>query len=200
MTHPDDHVRDELQPVIDLLRAHRPEATALELDATKRRVLARARNGSNKSRSGFMRSRAAILSTLVLGFLLSSVGASLAVTGFAGNDQASVAQYPVTVQPQQPQSAVPPAANAPADTPPLADVGGESDEGGDDQQVIPDSDEEAAPDVQPDVQPDRQVAAGFQAGDDSELPFTGFAAIPILLIGLALLSGGLVMRRSARTG
>jgi hypothetical protein len=192
MTHPNDHVRDELQPVIDLLREHRPEATALELDATKRRVLARARNRSDKSRSGFMRSRAAILSTLVLGFLLSSVGASLAVTGFAGNDQASVAQYPPTVVPQQPQSAVPP-----ADTPTLGDVGGEADEGGDDQQVIPDTNEEAAP--APSVQPDRQVAAGLQAGDDSELPFTGFAAIPILLIGLALLSGGLVMRRSART-
>ena len=144
-----------------------------------------------------MRSRAAILSTLVLGFLLSSVGASLAVTGFAGNDQASVAQYPPTVQPQQPQSAVPPAASPPADTPTLGDVGGEADEGGDEQQVIPDTNEEAAP--APSVQPDRQVAAGVQAGDDSELPFTGFAAIPVLLLGMALLSGGMIMRRSSRS-
>ena len=33
-----DYLHDDLQPVIDRLRANRPEATALELDAVKQRV------------------------------------------------------------------------------------------------------------------------------------------------------------------
>jgi hypothetical protein len=48
------------------------------------------------------------------------------------------------------------------------------------------------------VQPTKQVESGAQSGGGSELPFTGFAAIPILLGGVALLSAGLVLRR--RTG
>lgn len=136
-----------------------------------------------------MRSRAVILSTLVLGFLLSTAGAGLAVTGFAGNDQASIAEYPDAAAPQQP--AQQPAAEAPSDE---GGVAGEENEGGGDQQVLPRSDDEAAPDVQP----DRQVVAGVQASDDTQLPFTGFAAIPVLLVGLALLGGGVMMRRSAQ--
>ena len=45
------------------------------------------------------------------------------------------------------------------------------------------------------MQPSRQVEAG---ANDSNLPFTGFAAIPVLIGGIALLSAGLVLRR--RTG
>ena len=36
-----DDLQPDLQPVIEQLRAHRPEATALELDAIKQRVRAR---------------------------------------------------------------------------------------------------------------------------------------------------------------
>ena len=45
-------------------------------------------------------------------------------------------------------------------------------------------------------QPERQQAA---AATTSQLPFTGFAAIPVLLGGLALLTGGLVLRRRTRS-
>jgi len=45
------------------------------------------------------------------------------------------------------------------------------------------------------TQPTRQEAAAAQT---SQLPFTGFAAIPVLLGGLALLTGGLVLRRRTR--
>jgi hypothetical protein len=47
-----------------------------------------------------------------------------------------------------------------------------------------------------DVQPSRQVSAGSDGGD--ELPFTGFLAIPVLIGGVALLSGGLVLRHRTR--
>ena len=45
------------------------------------------------------------------------------------------------------------------------------------------------------TQPARQVEAGAQGSGGEELPFTGFAAIPILLGGVALLTSGLVLRK-----
>jgi LPXTG-motif cell wall-anchored protein len=44
------------------------------------------------------------------------------------------------------------------------------------------------------TQPTRQV----EATTESQLPFTGFAAIPVMLGGIALLTGGLVLRRRTR--
>jgi hypothetical protein len=54
--------------------------------------------------------------------------------------------------------------------------------------VLGDEDESG---VSGDVQAPRQV----ENGSDSELPFTGFLALPVLLGGVALLGGGLVLRR-----
>jgi hypothetical protein len=46
---------------------------------------------------------------------------------------------------------------------------------------------------------DLEPAAQESSGDSDKLPFTGFAAIPVLIGGLALLSSGFVLRgRSAR--
>jgi hypothetical protein len=154
---------DELRSIADQLRSGRPTATALELDELKQRVKARTASRShNRRTTGFMRSRAVILTAMVFGFLLSTTGAGLAISGFSDNDQASVAQYP---------------SNQP---------GGE---------VLPGTSE--GDDSDNSVQPARQVQAGLQE-ESSQLPFTGFAAIPVLVMGLGLLGGGLVMRRSVR--
>lgn len=45
---------------------------------------------------------------------------------------------------------------------------------------------------------DAQVAQQVEAGDS--LPFTGFAAIPVLVVGIALVGAGLVLRRQSPAG
>ena len=115
-----------------------------------------------------MKSRLAILLTLVLGLTMSSAGAGLAIDGFTSN-QASVAQYG-----------------------PDKDNGGGGDVLGEDDSASPGDvageDESGSP-----LQPARQVEAGATGGDT--LPFTGFLAIPVLIGGVALLSAGLILRR-----
>jgi hypothetical protein len=215
MKHQDDS-HDDFQPVIQRLRAERPLATPLELDALKQRVLARAARPRPTTRRSFslMRTRAAILSMLALGFLLSTTGAGLAVSGLADNNQASTGQYGPTPTPTSTSTPTPtptstttppapttttttaPGAPAPqvTTTPaPESTVLGEQKENKPEAQqpseVLP-AETQTPPSA---VQPARQL----ESGTTSELPFTGFAALPVLLAGLILLGAGLVMRRSA---
>ena len=172
MTFNDDELGSELQPIADRLRAERPTLSALELDDVKQRVRAAATRPTTTKR-GFMRSRLAILLMLVLGLTFSTTGAGLAISGFAdGDGQAAATQYDND-----------------------DDGGGvlpDSDEGDNGGGVTPDSD---TPSDEADVQPARQFES---AGTGGSLPFTGFAAIPVLLLGLGLLSAGLIVRRTSR--
>ena len=159
----------EFDEVIRILRENRPEATALELDQIKQRV----RRGSARPsrRNQDMKSRLAILLTLVLGLGLSTTGAGLAVQGFT-NDDASVAQY----------------------GPDEGDVAGDEDTvgGGGGGGVAGEEDEGGTAGEQAEaLQTTRQV----ESSGEGELPFTGFLAIPVLLGGVALLSAGVVLRR-----
>jgi hypothetical protein len=179
MNHSDDLHADELHSVVDQLRAHRPEATALELDAVKQRVRTRmaARPAGRRARSAsLMKSRLAILSTLVAGMLLSTTGAGLAVTSLRSqHNSAAVAQYG-TPTPT-------PTGTAGGGTAPGSVLG----ESNSNQPSGPAGDSS-------DLQPTRQAENGAGSGN---LPFTGFLAIPVLLGGVALLTGGLVLRRRA---
>jgi LPXTG-motif cell wall-anchored protein len=56
--------------------------------------------------------------------------------------------------------------------------------------------QETAPEAQSTPAP--QAAAAPQS--DGELPFTGFAVVTTLLLGIALLGSGLVLRRNSRKG
>jgi hypothetical protein len=125
---------------------------------------------STRRTNGFMTSRAAILTALVLGLLLSSTGTSLAISGFADNDQAAIAQYPYD----------------------HAD--------GANDQVLAAYAQEDGPAGQEAAQPVRQLTAGVQESGGGQLPFSGFAAIPVLAIGLGLAGAGVVLRRSGRSG
>jgi len=188
---------DDLQRVIDQLHAHRPEATALELDAVKQRVRARASHPARRRtrRAQLMKSRLVILTMLVFGMLLSTAGAGLAVSGLSGNASSSTAQYP---------SPTPTGTVNSQSTPNGGGVLGAQDTGSG-QNVSPEdtggggTSPSGGGGTSPSngTQPSRQVEAGAATQTGSSLPFTGFAAIPILFGGLVLLGGGLVLRSRA---
>ncbi len=120
-----------------------------------------------------MKSRLAMLALLVCGLMVSGTGAGLAVQGSSGNGNAAMQQYP--------------------EDKPSGDILGEEDE----EAPAPRDDEDVARgegSSPPTPQVERQVEAGVQGGGD-ELPFTGLAAIPIVLIGLAMTVTGVLMRR-----
>ena len=149
---------DDFDDIVRLLREERPQASELELDRIKRRVMA-----PTPGKGQPMRSRLAILAMLVLGMLLSGTGAGLAVQGFGDSGpDASEVQYPPKGE---------------------GDVLGEQDESGN----LPENNEA--------VDDQAQVAQQVEAGDS--LPFTGFAAIPVLIGGVALIGGGLALRRKS---
>ena len=150
-----------------------------------------------------MKSRLAIVAAVAFGILFTTAGAGLAVSGItSGSHNASVAQYgtptptPVTVV--QGQSAVPRPTNVPSvlvspaeeEHTPTARTGITS------PTNAPARQSHAPPvDFPPEeIQPTRQV----EASTASRLPVTGFAAIPVMLGGIALLTGGLVLRRRSR--
>ena len=62
------------------------------------------------------------------------------------------------------------------------------------QEVLPTT-ETQAPTDDGDGREPAQVTRQVATGGDGDLPFTGFAAIPVLVAGLGLLTVGLVMRR-----
>ncbi len=166
----------EFDDVIRLLEDGRPTATDLELDQIKQRIR-RGQAASSSGRKQSMKSRLTIVAMVAFGMLFSTAGAGLAVSGISSNNNASVAQY-----------------GTPTPTPVSTTVAAEE-EGG----VLPAEETNNAPSggvspAEETTQPTRQVAATTE----SQLPFTGFAAIPVMLGGIALLTGGLVLRRRTR--
>ena len=164
----------EHDDVIRLLREGRPQATEMELDQIKQRV--RRRVAASSGRKQPMKSRVAILAMLVTGMVFSTAGAGLALSG-SSHHNASVFQYE-TPTPTPTCTETPGGGTSPAQS----SGGGTSPSGG------------VAPAEATNTQPTRQEAAAT----NSQLPFTGFAAIPVILGGLALLAGGLLLRRKTR--
>jgi hypothetical protein len=191
----------EFDDVIQRLEDGRPTATDRELDEIKQRVRRRAADPSRRSQS--MKSRLAILTMLVAGMLFSTAGAGLALSG---GKNASVAQYAECTP--TPTGTVAPT-NTQGGNQGTGNTGGQTcEEGGvlpaeesqpgskntpatEETGVLPAEEANTSPE-EAQTQPERQEAA---AAETSQLPFTGFAAIPVLLGGLALLTGGLILRR-----
>jgi hypothetical protein len=141
---------------------------ATELELDQIKQRVRRRAGRPSRRKQDMKSRLAILAMLVFGMVFSTTGAGLAIQSLSTGDDASVAQY-----------------GTPDNSP--GDVGGDRTGAGGNGGA-------AGGNADTTLQPTRQAELG---ADGDELPFTGFLAIPVLIGGVALLSGGMLLRRRA---
>ena len=185
-------VPEDLSGIDAVLRDERPQLSADRMRFVAARARSRARVSTMQhtpQKESFLRSRIAITLMLVLGFGFSSAGVGMAVQGVAAQDQSAAdAQYNRGTSEQPPTLVPSPDQNEVQDeteegtAPERDEVAGENVAGDNDEQVAPEQAQET-----------RQL--GAEAGGDEELPFTGFAAIPVLLMGFALLSAGFVLRR-----
>ena len=167
--HADNHDNAELGAVEGLLRAERDELSASELDQLRQRVHGRVTSTPRPRRKApIMKSRLALVAMLTVGMLMSLSGVGLAVSALSDDDSAAVSQYGTTGD---------------------SNVLGAEEGGGDGDSNVAG--------VQEDDPPVAGTAAQGGASDDDNLPFTGFAAIPLLLGGVALLTTGVVLRRRA---
>ena len=164
----------ELDGVAAMLDAERAELSALEHDRVRRRLRARV----PARRPTPMRTRVAIVAMFVLGALTSGTGGALALSGTSGVGSAGVAEYDSTQPTQQVAGQQVPATTDETSTP----------------QTLG-SDTPSAKGTPAATAPAQAVHAG-----ERELPFTGFAAVPLLIAGVALLAGGALLRRRAVRG
>lgn len=181
MTTPsDDSLPPELEEIGDLLREHRPRASALELDRWKLGVRSRSGRTSaatHQGRGTLVTSRIFITLLLALGALGSASGAALAIApSVVGSSDISAAQYD--------DIGVSPGDESGGNDPGQLTVKGESAKSGTESSKVSSST----------AQGPRQTAASSDSSG-GKLPFTGFAAIPLMLAGAALLASGLVLRR-----
>lgn len=145
-----------------------------------------------------MRSRLAIMAVLATGAVMSTGGAALGVSALSTDLTASSAQYgtPATATPSATgNSGVLGTSGSGGTTTPTAGSAGVKGAGTSSPRnsgVAGESTSGTTPTAV--AQAPRQL----EASQGDQLPFTGYAAIPLLLGGLALLAVGLVLRRSTR--
>jgi hypothetical protein len=207
-----DRLPPDLEDVARLLRDERTEASAVELDQIKlrARALADARRRStllSLEKGTLVTSRLLITLLLAFGIIASGTGATLAIgPNLVGEQSASKAVYEEGTPPPEsevkraeesggdPREARPdrigvaPATESGTDgTDPSDPTSGEPTRASGTEPAVGDGNGPRT------VQAARQEAS---SGEDT-LPFTGFAAMPILLIGVAMLGSGLFLRRRA---
>jgi hypothetical protein len=196
MRHPDDLPADLLETA-DALEHHRPSLTEPELAAIKQRASRR----PARAAGGVMRSRLAITALLAAGALMSTGGAALGVSALSTDLTASSAQYGPPPEVPPPPVVTPPTP-PPTPTPPPESSGvlGSSTEGGTAPATAgtPRESGTKGASAKPSTAATAQVPRQVAASSANELPFTGYAALPLLFVGLALLASGLVLRRTSR--
>ena len=184
------NIPEDLRGIDAALRDARPELPADRMASVAARARSRARASvlpQLTTKESFLRSRIAITLMLVLGFGFSSAGVGMAVQGVASpGASAADHQYGHAVE-DQPLVTAPDQNEVQDET----DKGTNPDRGG--NKVAGENEEQVAGEQA--VQENRQL--GAEQGGEEELPFTGFAAIPVLLMGFALLTTGFVLRRRA---
>lgn len=184
------------QDLQDHLRTERPRLAPFELDQLKQTVLSRTSSRPSPRKAGFLKSRLALTAVVATGLVMSSTGATLAVTGIAGDGNAAQSQYVPPgstppgqggVQGDQQQGGSGPGSNGNgSENPGQGNVLGEQKRSSNPGATgTPGSASTTA-------RAGDQVAAGTAS---HRLPFTGFVVFPLLIGGLILLAGGLGLRR-----
>jgi|GEM_PF-2511418 len=175
----------ELKATADALRAARPQASPLELDRIKLQAIRqaeRSRTGLYAKKGTFMKSRLALTVLLVAGFMLSTTGATLAVSGSSGSGSAASNQYVPSGTGNE--------GNSGGNHPEHHTKGAQENGGNEPSNTL-----EPAPEVEVAPAAAEQTAV---VSSGSSLPFTGFVAIPLLVIGLGLIVGGAVLGIKSR--
>jgi hypothetical protein len=168
-----------------VVEEHAPSMTEPQLARVKRRIVGSPRRA---------RSRAAIVALLATGGLMTTGGAAVGVSALSTELSAKAAQYGPQAQSAGTLggSGV---AGASATSNPTATPGGATEGSGGiagaESSGVAGASQTAGDVAAATAQAPRQL----EASGGSDLPFTGFAAIPMLLGGIALLAAGLVMRR-----
>src|SRR4051812_5958113 len=175
---------EELEATEDALLAGRHQATPLELDRIKLQAIRQAEQPRPSlyavKKGTFMKSRLALTLLLVAGFMLSTTGATLAISGSSGSGSAATNQY---VQPHNEEGT----------------HGGEqgtkgvNGKGGNENNTL---NEEPTTEVE--VTPAPAAEQQAVVSSDSSLPFTGFIAIPLLIIGVGMILVGATLRFKSR--
>lgn len=175
----------DLLDVAQTLERQRPRLDGLELDELKRRSMRASRTTAPSTHKGpFMRTRLAIMTLLASGLILSGGGTALGVVALQAKDDAGVAQYG---SPDTAPGQVLGETASGDDTPDAPDVAGTAGSGGGGGGDVLGTTARGGTDIQA----TRQIATA----PGGSLPFTGYAAIPVLLLGLAMVGAGLVLRR-----
>lgn len=150
------------------LRAQRPEATPLELDRIRQRVASS--DAAPKRRRRAVVPRTAFTALVATGALMMGAASTLALSGTHKPVSAAGVEYPTNnVQVLGETTGT---TSTPTGTNPVQVLG---------EQQTPAST----------VQPTRQA----QQPGGGELPFTGLAALPLLVLGAVMLLAGAVLRR-----
>jgi hypothetical protein len=148
-----------------------------------------------------MRSRLAITSMLAFGVLMTSSGAALGVSALSTTPSASQAQYGPSVTVED-EGNLGDTVEDNLDSGVLGDTASGDEGGGGDVagtttggsgDVAGTSAGDSADAPLATAQASRQLESG---SGGAELPFTGYAAVPTLLIGIGLLAMGLILRRN----
>jgi hypothetical protein len=198
----------ELHDIEETLRANRPETSPLELDRIKLQAIRQATQGRPsflaRQKGAFMKSRLAMMLVIAAGFMLSTTGAGLAISGSSSSGSAAESQYtPAGVEEhgghhsenQGVKGAATHGGNKCSDNGTGSNgAGGNSGANGSNcNQPVETEPVPAEVEVAP--APAEQQAV---VSSGSTLPFTGFVAIPLLIIGVLMVVGGAMLRFKSR--
>jgi hypothetical protein len=201
----------ELHDIEETLRANRPETSPLELDRIKLQAIRQASQGRTsflaRQKGAFMKSRLAMMLVIAAGFMLSTTGAGLAISGSSSSGSAAGSQYtPAGVEEhgghqnegQGVKGAATHGGNKCSDNGSGSNgAGGNSGANGNGNcnNTQPAEAETAPAEVEVAPVPAEQQAV---VSNGSSLPFTGFVAIPLLIIGVLMVVGGAMLRLKSR--